>query len=252
LQDEATLLERIGQYDTEALAQVYDSYYDRIYRYVYGFLGRVDAAEDLTANVFFRLLSAVQRGKSPRKNLSAWLYRVAHNLVVDAFRRKPPDELELAEWLESDQPEPAETVELRIQLDRVQRALPHLTEAQQQVIMLKFFQGMDSREAAAIMGKTDGAVDALQHRALRALRKMLNKGHGPGVSGEPASGKDDKDNVENGAERDNRVSMLATRVLKPVLALLYLASRRPGETKVPPACAQSLLGEAKPAWKVTR
>lgn len=252
MQDEATLLERIGQYDTEALAQVYDSYYDRIYRYVYGYLGRIDAAEDLTANVFFRLLSAVQRGKSPRKNLSAWLYRVAHNLVVDAFRRMPPDELELAEWLESDQPEPAETVELRIQLDRVRRALPHLTEAQQQVIMLKFFQGMDSREVAAIMGKTDGAVDALQHRALRALRKMLNKGQGPGASGEPASGKDNKDNVEHGAERDNHVSMLATWVLKRVLALLCIASHCPAEMKSLPGGAQSLLGEAKPAWKVTR
>ena len=69
--DEATLLERIRQCDTAALAQVYDDYYDRMYRYIYGYVGQVGAAEDLTANVFFRLLRAVRDGNSPRRNLSA-------------------------------------------------------------------------------------------------------------------------------------------------------------------------------------
>ncbi len=178
--EEATLLERVRQYDMAALAQVYDDYYDRIYRYVYGYIGRPGAAEDLTANVFFRLLRAVRDGRSPRSNLSAWLYRVAHNLVVDSFRRGPPEELELAEWLESDEPDPAYTAEQRMQVNRVRLALRELTESQQQVIMLKFFQGMDSREVASIVGKSEGAVDALQHRGIRALRKALEQPAGPG------------------------------------------------------------------------
>lgn len=252
MQDEATLLERIRQYDTAALAQVYDHYYDRIYRYVFGYLGRVEAAEDLTANVFFRLLSAVRRDKSPHKNLSAWLYRVAHNLVVDTFRRMPPEELELAEWLESDEPDPVQTVELRMQMDRVRLALQQLTEGQQQVIMLKFFQGMDSREVATIMGKTDGAVDALQHRALRALRAILREGPGPGARGEPAGGKSNKDSVEHKTGRGRQTLMTAAMMLRRLLALLYLASRCPAMLRSLPGGWRDGVSETRLAWRVSR
>ncbi|MBC7234030.1 MAG: sigma-70 family RNA polymerase sigma factor [Chloroflexi bacterium] len=180
--DEAALLDRIRQYDTEALAQVYDEYYERIYRYVYRYLGQVDAAEDLTANVFLRLLKAVQSGSCPRTNLSAWLYRVAHNLVVDAFRRSPPAELELADWLESTEGDPIHTVEQHLQMERVRRALLQLTPSQQQVIILRFLEGLETREIALILGKSEGAVGALQHRALAALRQILaaDQGGGPG------------------------------------------------------------------------
>jgi RNA polymerase sigma-70 factor (ECF subfamily) len=180
----------------------------------------VGTAEDLTANVFFRLLRAVREGNSPRKNLSAWLYRVAHNLVVDAFRRTPPEELELVEWLESDEPDPALSAEQRLQLARVRSALCHLTEGQQQVIVLKFFQGMDSREIAEVLGKSEGAIDALQHRGLRALRKMLYQQPGPGTGGE-ASGK-----LSRGEERqakrapDVSISMPDVRALRHMLYLL--------------------------------
>jgi len=217
LQDEATLLQRVQQFDSEALAQVYDHYHDRIYRYIYGYLGQADAAEDLTANVFFRLLNAVQGNKSPRTNLSAWLYRVAHNLVVDKFRRMPPEELELAEWLESDQPSPAQMVEQTIQLERVRVALRDLTEAQQKVVLLKFYMGMDSREIAAVMGKSSGAVDALQHRALRALRKTLDN-LGSGATG--ASAGDEGNNAQPNRERGNSTSMISRAMLRRLVVLL--------------------------------
>ncbi len=173
--DEATLLDRIRQYDQVALAQVYDEYYDRIYRYVFRFVGQVAAAEDLTANVFLRLLNAVRSGNEPRTNLLAWLYRVAHNLVVDSFRRGPAaEELELTEWLEGYEPDLTHIVEQKLQMERVRRALLELTPAQQQVIALKFLEGLDSLEVAAILDKSEGAIDALQHRALLALRQALN------------------------------------------------------------------------------
>lgn len=174
MSEEAELLDRIRQYDQAALAQVYDDYYDRIYRYVFRFVGQVAAAEDLTANVFLRLLSAVRSGNEPRTNLLAWLYRVAHNLVVDSFRRSPAaEELELTEWLEGYEPDLAHLVEQKLQLERVRRALLELTPAQQQVIVLKFLEGLDSAEVAVIMDKSEGAIDALQHRALLALRQVL-------------------------------------------------------------------------------
>jgi len=182
LADEAALLDRIRQYDQAALAQVYDDYYDRIYHYVYRFVGQVAAAEDLTANVFLRLLNAVRNGNQPRSNLLAWLYRVAHNLVVDGFRRRPVEELELTEWLEGYEPDVTHIVEQKLQLERVRRALLELTQAQQQVIALKFLEGLDSVEVGAILNKSEGAIDALQHRALLALREALRPppGAGPG------------------------------------------------------------------------
>jgi RNA polymerase sigma-70 factor (ECF subfamily) len=219
LPDEATLLERIRQCDTAALAQVYDDYYDRIYRYIYGYVGQVGAAEDLTANVFFRLLRAVRDGNSPRSNLPAWLYRVAHNLVVDAFRRKPPEQLELAEWLESDEPDPSRTAEQRMQLERVRLALRQLTEGQQQVIMLKFFQGMDSREVASIMDRSEGAVDALQHRGLRALRKVLQQKPGPGANGDAGSEQSSSGSSHRNM-RDKPTSMIAIQKLQRTLELI--------------------------------
>jgi RNA polymerase sigma-70 factor (ECF subfamily) len=175
LSDEATLLQRVGQCDATALTQVYDDYYERIYRYIFGYLGRVTAAEDVAASVFFRLLRAVRNGNSPRSNLSAWLYRVAHNLIMDVFRRAQPEELELSEWLEGSESDPAHMVEWRSELARVSMALHQLTEWQQQVIVHRFFQGMDIPEVASTMGKSAGAVDALQRRGLRALRKALQQ-----------------------------------------------------------------------------
>lgn len=179
--DEAILLDRIRQYDTEALAQVYDEYYDRIYRYVYRYLGQADAAEDLTAQVFLRLLKALHSGSCPRTSLSAWLYRVAHNLVVDAFRRSQPAELELAEWLKGAEADLVYTVEQMLQMERIRRALLQLTPSQQQVIMLRFLEGLETSEIARILGKSEGAVGALQHRALVALRQILTTGQKGGT-----------------------------------------------------------------------
>lgn len=219
--DEANLLERVRQCDMAALSQVYDDYYDRIYRYVYGYLGRASASEDLTANVFFRLLRSVREGKSPRSNLSAWLYRVAHNLVVDSFRRGPPETLELAEWVESDEPDPAHTAHQHMQLHRVRVALRQLTESQQQVIVLKFFQGMDSREVARILSKSEGAVDALQHRGVRALRKALQDMSGPRTGGGKSVEQGDGSEAAGQGDADDTPSpMVAVAGLQRLLAAL--------------------------------
>jgi len=175
LPDEATLLKRVAECDVTALTQVYDDYYDRIYRYVYGYLGRVGYAEDITADVFLRLLKATRDGTGPRSHLCAWLYRVAHNLIVDMFRRMPPEELELTEWLEGTEGDPVYTVEQYVDPQRLRLALGQLSECQQQVIMLRFFQDLNIREVAGVMGRSTGAVCALQHRALCALRKALQQ-----------------------------------------------------------------------------
>lgn len=226
--DEATLLDRIRQYDTEALAQVYDEYYERIYRYVYRYLGQVDAAEDLTANVFLRLLKAVHSGSCPRTSLSAWLYRVAHNLVVDAFRRSPPAELELAEWLGGAELDPIHTVEERLQMERVRRALLQLTPSQQQVITLRFLEGFETPEIALIMGKSEGAIGALQHRALIALRQILSADQGNASGSDALSEEQENPQKATGRKRGRNdrslspVAMLTMGLTAPLRACLAL------------------------------
>jgi RNA polymerase sigma-70 factor (ECF subfamily) len=208
LADEAELLDRIRQYDQAALAQVYDDHYGRIYRYVYRFVGQVNAAEDLTANVFLRLLNALRSGNQPRTNLLAWLYRVAHNLVVDLFRRKPAEEVELAEWLEGYETDLTHVVEQALQMERVRRALLELTPAQQQVIVLRFLEGLDATEVATILNKTEGAVDALQHRALLALRASLNPPPESGAGSQRAEGGRSKVDMPQTAESDRQLSSI--------------------------------------------
>jgi RNA polymerase sigma-70 factor (ECF subfamily) len=225
---EAALLQRIRQWDTVALGQVYDDYYDRIYRYICCYLGRADAAEDLAANVFTRLLIAVRNGNSPRSNLSAWLYRVAHNLVVDTFRRKPVEDLEAAEWLDSGEPDLTHTVEQNLQLERVRTALQQLTATQQQVIVCKFLEGMDSREVAQILGKSEGAVDALQHRALLALRRALSQGQGPGTPGPSHAEEGDQENVADDAVTPRQLHRFAAWLAQCLPALVLPTRRHKG------------------------
>lgn len=191
-------------------------------------------------------------GKSPRSNLSGWLYRVAHNLVVDVFRRTPQEELELVEWLEGDEPDPAQTIEQRMQLDRVRLALRQLTAGQQQVIVLKFFQGMDSREVANIMGRSEGAIDALQHRGLRALRKALGQEPGAGARGDTAGRRSGKDDTQHRTNGDSPTSMTTTQMLRQLLELILPAPRYAAVVRSLPQSVPNEADQDRLSRKVTR
>lgn len=169
--EESALLERVQAYDRDAIAEVYDRYSLRIYRYLYSRVGVASLAEDLTATVFVRMLQAVRSSTALPTPFSAWLYRIAHNVAVDEFRRA--SELELTEVSDVERVEVAE--EMTLTLDRVRRALSQLTDVQQMVISLKFFEGMSNREVAEVVGKSPKAVDALQHRGLTKLRRVIEQ-----------------------------------------------------------------------------
>lgn len=172
--DEKRLLERAGEYDPVVLGRIYDQYSVKIYNYIYHRIGDVHLAEDLTAEVFLKALEAVKASVGWRISLSGWLYRIAHNLVVDHFRRKPRQEsLPLDERLMVAQDNSAPSLEKMFTQQRLRAAINRLTEDQQQVIILKFVEEMSNAEVAEILGKTEGAVKALQHRALTALRSTL-------------------------------------------------------------------------------
>lgn len=168
------LLDRAKQYDPGALAEIYDQYAPKIYNYIYYRVGDARLAEDLTASVFLNVLEAIQSNRAWRTSFSGWLYRIAHNVVVDQFRRRGKlRELPLDERLVSMEEDPYKNAELSLEVDSLKRAIRGLTSDQAEVIILKFIEDLTNAEVARIMGKTEGAIKSLQYRALASLRKKL-------------------------------------------------------------------------------
>jgi RNA polymerase sigma-70 factor (ECF subfamily) len=167
-------LDREAPLDRARLAAVYDEHHPAIYRYVYRQVGDVETARDLAAEVFHRLLRAARGDAGPDRHLKAWLYRTAHNIVVDHYRRQGHRRhLPLDEGLIDAGDDPASSAERRLSAARVRDALSRLTPDQQQVIVLKFLEGLSNQEVADVLGKPVGAVKSLQHRALAALGREL-------------------------------------------------------------------------------
>ena len=168
--DEKALLDRAKAFDLEALGSIYDHYQPALYRYIYSRTGNAATAEDLTGEVFARFLETLRSGRNPPRSLPAWLYTTAHNLVVDHYRERPRRAVPLDEGLVRD----SATVEERAwMIEDVQSALGKLTDDQQQVLILKFVEGLSIRDIGQVMGKSEGAVKGLQFRALTRLARLL-------------------------------------------------------------------------------
>ncbi len=169
-------LRRARALDRGALAAIYDEYHQPVYRYIYRQVSDVETARDLTAEVFRRLLQAIQQGKGPDQNLRAWLYRSAHNVVVDHYRRQQHRQhLPLEEQLVNSNDDPVALAEKQLLAEQVTAALWQLTPDQRQVITLKYLEGLSNEETAIVVKKPVGAVKSLQHRALAALQRQLVK-----------------------------------------------------------------------------
>jgi len=179
--DEAQLLERAKEFDPAALEAIYDRYSPRIYNYIYRRLGDAALSEDLTAQVFLRMLEAIQGAKAWKTSFSGWLYRIAHNLVVDHFRRCSRTariSLEDAPPLLAADGDPVEVADQRLASERLLLAIRQLTDDQAQVVILRFLEGLSIAEVASVMGRSEGAVKALQYRAVIALRHLLSEPSG--------------------------------------------------------------------------
>jgi RNA polymerase sigma-70 factor, ECF subfamily len=173
---EAELLAMARALDARALGQIHDEYYPEIYRYALYRVGETEAAADIAAEVFLRLLNALHAGRPPQTTLRGWLFGVAAHQVADYWRRDRAP-VELSEDL-TDGSSVAGEVEDRLQRSEVRRALRRLTEEQQQVLALRFGDGFSVEESAAVMGKSATAIKALQFRALEALRRYLDVSNG--------------------------------------------------------------------------
>jgi RNA polymerase sigma-70 factor, ECF subfamily len=161
--------------DAYAFGEIYDRFVERVYKYLFFRTGSRPEAEDLTEHVFLKAWEAIGRYRWQGRPFLAWLYRLAHNAHIDHVRSLRP-----TTSLNNDQ-RPLEiasataTLELARALDAdlLARALAQLTPDQQQVIVMKFLEGMDNETIAQTMGKREGAIRALQMRALISLRRVL-------------------------------------------------------------------------------
>jgi RNA polymerase sigma-70 factor (ECF subfamily) len=161
--------------DRSALEELYLIHFDRIYSYLHVTVGNRHDAEDLTTQTFLKMLESIGKFRWGSAPFSAWLFRIAHNLAMDHFRasrRWQPEE-------EVPEPEPDESTSAEAgALDAIGRKsmlalIDDLSAEQQQVLTLKFVFGFSNGEAATILGKTEGAVKSLQHRALVTLHKKF-------------------------------------------------------------------------------
>lgn len=158
------------------LASLYEEYYDRIARYAYTRIGDRCEAEDIASETFLKALESLKGYRDQGIPIQAWLFRIAHNLVVDYLRRVTKNREVPVEIIKTiDNADPAATAEINIQVESVKKAMEKLTEEQKEVLQLRFFGGLTSREVGDIMHKTDGAVHEMQRAALEKLRQMLNE-----------------------------------------------------------------------------
>lgn len=172
---DAELITRAQRGEVNAIGRLYDRHRESIFRYLWLRLDDRQLAEDLTGDVFMRMLDALPRYRVQGLPFRAWLYRIAHNLLVDYVRKMnrqvtvPLDAVE--EQGTADDPDRA--IEQILLSERLQVALLHLEPTQSEVVILRFLAGLSLHETALTLGKTEAAIKSLQHRGLSALRRAL-------------------------------------------------------------------------------
>jgi RNA polymerase sigma-70 factor (ECF subfamily) len=163
--------------DSRAFAALYRAYVDKIYRYIYYRVDSPETAEDLTSDVFTRMIEGLPNYQDRSTPLLVWLYRIAHARVIDHYRRSK----------RSSHQEDIEAIELGIEADldaplvsaynseQIRGALRSLTDGQRQVIVLRFIEGYNLETTARLLNKTVDAIKAMQYRALQSLTQALNR-----------------------------------------------------------------------------
>lgn len=170
---ETELVLRAKHGDHSAFTQIYERYAPAIYRYIYFRVGEVELAEDIQAEVFLRMLEGIHRYEDRGWPISAWLYRIAHDRMIDSIRRRSSRyQVSLETWEGAcDGPESA--ISVRLEHEELRRTIGDLTDDQREVIELRFMADLSIQEVAARLGRSEGAVKALQHRGIQSLARRL-------------------------------------------------------------------------------
>jgi RNA polymerase sigma-70 factor, ECF subfamily len=169
-------LTRAIEGDSEAFSTLYQRYVGRIYNYIYYRTGSLMEAEDLTARVFFRAMGNIAKYHQIGVPFSAWLYRIAHNLVANWYRdnsRRKEVPLEDAQDIQYRGEHPEAALEISQEKERMLSIIRKQPPERQQLLILKFVEGMSNAEVAVIMGRSEGAIKSLYHRTLIAMRQEI-------------------------------------------------------------------------------
>ena len=172
---------RAAQADRAAFGALYRRYLDRVYGYCFYLLGDHHDAEDVTERTFLAALAAIDRFRDDGAAFRSWLFRIAHNQLVNALRtrsRRRTEPLDGVLEPVSDT-DPAAAAGSADDARRLRSALSRLSDDRRQVVILRFVDGLSAREIGAVLGRSEGAVRVLQHRALRELAAILGRGDSP-------------------------------------------------------------------------
>jgi len=173
-QEQRELIRRAKECDPTAFARIYEHYYQDIYNFVYHRVPSAHLAEDLTSETFLKALESIDSYSFGRIPLHAWLFRIARTTVALYYRdHSRPTDVSLEEELLSTEGDPSDVFEKGLSQQRLAQALGDLTEEQQEVIILRFVEGLSIPEVGQVLGKPKGAIKSLQHRALSSLNRVL-------------------------------------------------------------------------------
>ena len=170
------LVSRAVDGDAEAFGQLYDLYINRIYRHIYYRVGNKEESEDLTQRVFINAWKAIGKYKKTASPFLAWLMRISHNMVVDFYRsKKDKDYLDIEIVAKDLDSNPERLAEANLSQRQIRKTILQLPDEQQQVIMMSFIEGFTYTEIASALGKSEGAIRVIQHRALKKMRSLIDK-----------------------------------------------------------------------------
>ncbi len=176
--DDNHLLQRAQQYDKESIRLIYERYFPAIHQFIRLRVNNREQAKDICSDVFLDFLRALQGDNAPRKNLRAWLFQVARNKVYKHYgKAKQFPQTTLNEWIPTQHDNNPESIFVdNSHIKHIRNMLNLLVAEQQEVIILRFGQGLNLQETADIMGKSVSAIKSLQFRAIQNLRELIAVG----------------------------------------------------------------------------
>jgi RNA polymerase sigma-70 factor (ECF subfamily) len=177
MEDENKLIDRAVRGEQEAFGVLYDHYQPQIYRFVILKVSNRAEAEDLTHQVFLAAWKSMPRYENQGYPFSSWLYQIARNQIIDHYRTKKADvDLETIEVLGiASRDNHEEEAHIRLELEKVQRAIKELSTEYQDVIIMRFIEELSIRETADALKKSEGAIKVMQHRAIKELKDILGE-----------------------------------------------------------------------------
>lgn len=165
--------------DLDAVGTLYDRHYNKIFRYARARIYDTQKAQDLTGEVFLKMVAHLPDYEVTAVPFSAWLYRIARNHLINEIGRKENQYQDVSLYYASEiagtQDNPAHQIEQKLMLEEVQRVLPLIDETQSEVVLLRFLLGFSLKEVADMLDKSVGAVKSIQHRGLVALEAVIRQ-----------------------------------------------------------------------------